>query len=248
MKPLLSCQHLSVSFWLWYCVCVLFLFHTARQWLVMVKFSLARSRWREPSVPHVHVWEIYWLPSTHAQSVNSLELRPAVALRSGGRCRCCFNSNLTRVAFELNASFCKREPVGFPTVFFRNLPKLFWGRKQTTTRQITWKVPVTQQCCFMPCLFSLCMETKLLPCPSTGEAVQKSAFQPKGLLVHEANEDIPTQTCFLSVQKHACWTARESADVGFSAAATPLCVPRWPWNLSLSDCSCNGTTDSGTWG
>lgn len=107
----------SVSVVLAVVLCVLFLFHTTRQWLVMVKFSLARSRWREPSVPHVHVWEIYWPPSTHAQSVNSLKLRSAVALRSGGHCRCCFNSNLAQVAFELNASFSKREPVDLPTFF-----------------------------------------------------------------------------------------------------------------------------------
>lgn len=71
---------------------------------------------------------IYWPPSTHAQSVNSLKLRSAVALRSGGHCRCCFNSNLTQVAFELNASFSKREPVDLPT-FFQKFAKIILRSK-----------------------------------------------------------------------------------------------------------------------
>lgn len=36
----------------------------------MVEFSLARSRWKKPSVPHVHVWKICWLSHTHIHKTS----------------------------------------------------------------------------------------------------------------------------------------------------------------------------------
>lgn len=109
-------------------VCVLFHFHTTRQWLVMVEFSLALSRWKEPSVAHVQVWEIHWLPPTHTQNVNG-SFRSAAALRSTGRhtsCICvkCINSQMQTNYF-----------------FFPDVIKLFWGQKPTTANQITRESP-----------------------------------------------------------------------------------------------------------
>lgn len=122
-------------------ICLPFLFHTSRQWLVMVEFSLARSRWKEPSVPHVHVWEIYWLPHTHTQNVNG-SFRSAAALRSKGHPTGCICG--------------KKKANQLFFLFPRIVSKLFCGGKPTTTRlmvlivcnpsgRLPRKIPFNQQ-------------------------------------------------------------------------------------------------------
>lgn len=170
-------------------VCVLFLFHTTRQWLVMVEFSLARSRWKEPSVPHVHVWEIYWLPHTHTQNANG-SFRSAAALGSRGRHTGCICGEC--INFKMRTNF-------FSFFFPRNVLKLFWGQKPTTTRQVTRKSPSDSGGKEMKSLPAICLSV----CHPPGRLPWKMLFHQKAAV----DAALSTAATLLCVP---CWSCNQS--------------------------------------
>lgn len=109
-------------------VCVLFHFHTTRQWLVMVEFSLARSWWTEPSVPHRPCMGNL-LAATHTYTKTSMVHSDQQQLWG--------QQVITQVAFVENASI---SPMRINFLFSQKCAKIIL-RSKTTSRQFTRKSP-----------------------------------------------------------------------------------------------------------